>query len=88
MLDAREGPFGDWCELNFKEGIPERAAKHLQQDYNDIDASDEMRSAAFARRASLTDHRAVTFIPSVIAEFESLWQLLVYRRTYCIAMLA
>src|SRR5262245_53462610 len=77
MIDARDGLFGDWCELNFTNGIPEGAAKDLQQDYNTIDASDEMRSAAVARRAGFPDHYAVTFIPSVIAEFESFWKLLI-----------
>jgi Fe-S-cluster containining protein len=76
MIDVRDGLFGDWCELNFKEGIPESAAKDLQQDYNAIDASDASRSAIVARRAGILDHRAVTFIPSVIAELDSFWKLL------------
>ena len=32
----RDGLFGDWCELNFKGGIPEGAARDLQLDYNVI----------------------------------------------------
>jgi hypothetical protein len=62
--------------LNFKDGIPEAAAKDLQQDYNAIDALDEARSAAVARGAGISDHRAVTFIPSVIAEFDRFWKSL------------
>jgi hypothetical protein len=76
MIDVRDGLFGDWCELNFKQGIPEGAAKDLEQDYNAIDASEATRSAIVAQRAGISDHRAVTFIPSVIAEFDSFWKLL------------
>ena len=77
MIDAHEGPFGDWCELNFTNGIPEDTAKDLQQDYSAIDASDEIHSTGVARRVRLPDHRVVTFIPTVIAEFDSFWKLLV-----------
>src|SRR5262245_59794433 len=74
MIDVRDGLFGDWCELNFKEGIPEGAAKDLQQDYDAIGAADDMRSAEVARRAGVSDPRAVTFIPSVIAEYDTFWK--------------
>ena len=77
MVDIQEGLFGDWCELNFKEGIPQTALADLQQDYDGIDQLEEMRSAAIARRAALSDHRAVTFIPSVIAEYENFWKQLI-----------
>jgi Fe-S-cluster containining protein len=74
MVDVHEGLFGDWCELNFKEGIPENALSDLEQDYNHIDQLQETRSAGVAQRAGLSDQRAVTFIPSVIAEYESFWK--------------
>ncbi len=74
MIDVREGLFGDWCELNFKDGIAEAAAKDLPEDYNAIDAFDETRSVAVAQCAGISDHRAVTFIPSVIAEFDRFWK--------------
>ena len=74
MVDVREGPFGDWCELNFKEGLPESALADLEQDYDRIDEIQESESAVVARRAKIPDARAVTFIPSVIAEYESFWK--------------
>ena len=74
MVDVNEGLFGDWCELNFVEGIPDSALRDLAQDYNRIDASEETRSAAVARQAGLPDARAVTFIPSVIAGYDSFWR--------------
>jgi hypothetical protein len=74
MVDVHDGLFGDWCELNFKEGIPEKALADLKQDYNHIDQLQESRSAAFAKRAGISDHHVVTLIPSVIAEYESFWK--------------
>jgi hypothetical protein len=77
VVDIHEGLFGDWCELNFKQGVPDAALADLQQDYNRIDEFQEGRSAAVARKAGLPDHRAVTLIPSVIAEYESFWKQLI-----------
>jgi hypothetical protein len=74
MVDVQDGLFGDWCELNFKEGVPEKALTDLKQDYNRIDQLQEDRSAAVARRAGISDHYAVTLIPSVIAEYEGFWK--------------
>jgi len=74
MIDVRDGLFGDWCELNFKEGIPEGASKDLQLDYDAIGAADDMRSDEVARCAGLSDPHAVTFIPSVIAEYDTFWK--------------
>ena len=74
MVDLRHGLFGDWCELNFKEGVTEAALSDLRQDYDRIDAIEEERSSAVAARARLADHRLVTFIPSVIAEYDQFWK--------------
>ena len=77
MVDIHDGLFGDWCELNFTDGIPEAAKPDLAQDYDVLEENQEMRSAAIARRAQVPDHSSVTFIPSVIAEYESFWKRLV-----------
>jgi Fe-S-cluster containining protein len=77
MVDVHEGLFGDWCELNFKQGVPEKALADVRQDYNRIEQVQETRSAAVARRAGLSDHRVVTLIPSVIAEYQSFWKQLI-----------
>jgi hypothetical protein len=74
LVDVQEGLFGDWCELNFTEGIPEKVLTDLEQDYNHIDLLQETRSAGVAQQAGISDHRVVTFIPSVIAEYESYWK--------------
>jgi len=44
MVDVRDGLSGDWCELNFTQGIPKAAVADLQQNYDSIDASHELRS--------------------------------------------
>src|SRR5215470_6591507 len=45
MVDIHEGLFGDWCELNFKQGNPDNALADLRQDYNRIDQVQETQSA-------------------------------------------
>ena len=74
MVDVHQGLFGDWCELNFKEGIPEGANVDFQQDYDRIEAVQEARSARVARQGGLDNPRAITFIPSVIAEYDRFWK--------------
>ena len=73
MVDVRQELFGDWCELNFKDGISGSAMADVQLDYAHIDAISQAQSAAVAKRAGIADSRAVTFIPSVIAESSSFW---------------
>jgi Fe-S-cluster containining protein len=68
MVDVNDGLFGDWCELNFKNGVAKSALADLAQDYDRIAQSQEARSAVEAERAGLSDSLAVTFIPSVIVE--------------------
>jgi Fe-S-cluster containining protein len=79
MIDVHDGLFGDWCELNFTQGIPKSAKTDLQQDYEAIDTEQDRRSSDCARRAGLPNARAVTFIPSVISEYRSFWSALVSR---------
>src|SRR5262245_31427593 len=78
MIDTRSGVFGDWCDLNFTHGIPGAAIEDLRLDYDALDAREEMRSAEIAVRARMSDIRAVTFIPSVIADF-NYWASLATR---------
>jgi Fe-S-cluster containining protein len=74
MVDSRDGLFADWCELNFTDGVSEAANADLTQDYDSIDSNDERQSQAVARRLGLPARRTVTFIASVVAEFESYWK--------------
>jgi Fe-S-cluster containining protein len=77
VVDIRQGLFADWCELNFKEGIPEGSTVDFQQDYDQIDAIQEARSASVAEHAGVDGPRTVTFIPSVIVEYDEFWKDLV-----------
>jgi hypothetical protein len=74
MVDVSDGLFGDWCELNFKDGVSSEATADLARDYDEIGALQDARSAAAAHRAGLSDPNAVTFIASVIAEYDRFWK--------------
>ena len=76
MVDTQRRLFGDWCELNFKEGVREPALTDLQLDYAEIDAAQEAGSAKVAAAAGLQDPRALTFVPSVIVEYPAFWRRL------------
>jgi hypothetical protein len=67
-VDVHDGLFGDWCELNFKDGVSEKAKDDLRQNYDRIAEVDEACSAEVAQRDGVSDHRLVTFIPSVIVD--------------------
>jgi Fe-S-cluster containining protein len=54
MVDVHDGLFGDWCELNFTEGVSKEAMTDLQLDYDAINDATE-------------NSGDVTFIASVIA---------------------
>ncbi len=41
MVDARDGLFGDWCELNFTAGISPQMAEDLRLDYYGIQETEE-----------------------------------------------
>jgi Fe-S-cluster containining protein len=66
MVDTEDGVFGDWCELNFTEGVPESALQDLKQDYGALDAAEYRRSTEIAEQRRLPDARAVTFIASAV----------------------
>jgi Fe-S-cluster containining protein len=74
MVDTHDGLFGDWCELNFTQGVPDAAMTDLQQDYDSIDEREERSSAIVARKAALGDARMVTFLSSVVAEYQTFWK--------------
>jgi hypothetical protein len=77
MIDLRDGPFGDWCELNFRQGLPPGAAEVLARDYYSIQAAEDtsnevMTDLLLGRR----DPEVTVFIPSVITEYTSFWHSL------------
>jgi len=66
MVDIETGLFGDWCELNFTEGLQESALQDLKQDYSALDAAEHRRSMDIADQRRLPESRAVTFIASAV----------------------
>ncbi len=78
MVDSRDGLFGDWCELNFKEGLPSGALEILTRDYYAIQAAEDISNEVMTDLLlGKRDPEATVFIPSVITEYPSYWQRLV-----------
>jgi Fe-S-cluster containining protein len=75
MVDARDGLFGDWCELNFTGGVSEEARRTLVLDYAGIQELEYSLTEGLAAGLLGRPAGGVTvFIPSLIAEFESFWR--------------
>ncbi len=68
MIDAQDGLFGDWCELNFVEGLPPESSRDFRLDYYEMQAVEREATRSLSRRlcGRQVDEAAV-FIPSVIA---------------------
>jgi hypothetical protein len=75
MVDSQDGLFGDWCELNFREGLAPDVSADLRLDYYEIHAV-EQEAAEHLSCYLLGDRRAETtvFLPSVPATFEDFWK--------------
>jgi hypothetical protein len=68
MVDAQDGLFGDWCDLNFKEGISSAAINDLRLDYYEIQAIEQDVTAYISLYFPMDLKRDNTiFIPSVFA---------------------
>ncbi len=75
MLDAQDGLFGDWCELNFIGGVSAEATRDLQLDYYGIQAAQESFTRELTRELiGRALSRATVFIPSIVVEFEPFWK--------------
>jgi Fe-S-cluster containining protein len=74
MVDARDGLFGDWCELNFTQGIPRQALPGLELDYGGIqDVEDALTEELSLRLYGRSQRSLTVFIPSLLAEFVPFW---------------
>ncbi len=80
MVDAKDGIFGDWCELNFRNGVPKEDLPFLARDYYALQAEEDTSTEVMADLLLGRRDRDITvFIPSVITEFELFWQGLLAR---------
>ena len=74
MVDSLDGVFGDWCELNFAQGIPRQAQAGLALDYGGIQELEDGLTEQLSLQLFGRSQRSVTvFIPSLLAEFDSFW---------------
>jgi Fe-S-cluster containining protein len=80
MVDARDGLFGDWCELNFTEGVPPEVQQTLKRDYYDLWDQEKNATASVSERLLGERHEVLTvFIPSLLVHFEDHWARLLSR---------
>jgi Fe-S-cluster containining protein len=71
LVDARDGLLGDWCELNFREGVSQEAINDLRLDYYEIQAIEQQVTEYISLYFPLDLQKENTvFIPSVIAAFD------------------
>jgi Fe-S-cluster containining protein len=76
MVDSHDGLFGDWCELNFVEGVSPELAGELNLDYYKIQAMEQEVTGNLSQYLlAERQEDATVFIPSVIAAFGSFWKL-------------
>jgi hypothetical protein len=68
MVDINDGLFGDWCELNFKEGVSAELAEDLRLDYYEIQTIEQEVTGHLSQYFGASPQKEATlFIPSVIA---------------------
>ena len=75
MVDATDGLFGDWCELNFPAGVPQEALALLRRDYGALQQLEDAATAGLSEALLGTRvNRATVFIPSLVAALEDFWR--------------
>jgi hypothetical protein len=72
MVDVYEGPFGDWCELNFKRGLDQEIERDLRLDYDGIRAVEQELTKGISETLPAgRNPQHTVFIPSLIAAFKN-----------------
>jgi Fe-S-cluster containining protein len=80
MVDVHDGPFDDWCELNFTEGLDRVAEADLRLDYYGIEASIQRISENLAEGlSSLPGKETTVFLPSIVVAFDIFWRGLIKK---------
>lgn len=74
MVDLQDGAFGDWCELNFNDGISSELAEDLRLDYYELQVVEQEVTASLSSHLLGSRQEEVTvLLPSVIASFDTFW---------------
>jgi Fe-S-cluster containining protein len=77
MVDARDGPFDDWCTLNFAGGMDKDVETDLVLDYYGIEAMIQSTEEILAGLIpDFPQDRTTVFLPSVVVAFETYWERL------------
>jgi Fe-S-cluster containining protein len=83
MVDARDGLFDDWCELNFAAGVAGEVAEDLILDYYGIEAVGERTTAELFRSIPcFSGEETTVFLPSIVVAYESFWEEVVSRSRF------
>ena len=78
MVDVQDGPFDDWCELNFTGGLDREAEEDLCLDYYGIEATVRRVSEQLAENLPDRSRSETTiFVPSIVVAFDGFWQGLI-----------
>ncbi len=76
MVDTCDGLFGDWCDLNFKDGFVGDPPQDLCLDYYEIQAIEQKTTEKLSAVLLSTRLEEVTvFIPSIVAAYEGFWKI-------------
>jgi len=74
MVDFQDGPFDDWCALNFTDGIDRDVEKDLVLDYYGIETTVQRVSEQLTESLPALSRRETTvFIPSIVVAFDRFW---------------
>lgn len=78
MVDFQDGPFDDWCELNFTGGLDREVEEDLRLDYYGIEETVRRASEDLVEQLPFLPQREATvFVPSIVVAFDRFWQNLV-----------
>ncbi len=71
MVDAEDGPFSDWCELNFTKGLAKADLKDLEFDYHRLQEIEDQASQAASEFLLGHGRPDITlFIASLVVELD------------------
>lgn len=78
MVDFQDGPFDDWCGLNFTGGLDREVEKDLRLDYYGIEATVRRVSEQLTESLPVLPRKETTvFVPSIVVAFDRFWRDLI-----------
>jgi len=73
MVDRHDGLFGDWCELNFQNGVENGLLEKLRLDYYEIQAIEQETTGDLSQLLfPARDEEVTIFIPSILTGYDEL----------------